>query len=188
MKSLRNEMDLRDSTRELGDAEDALDREEFVDRAEQLSEFQAEISENIQSAIDDIFALPSGAQRFGREIGLLRMVKPVMDAASDILRSPNAGPPAIAAETEAIELLLQTKRGNPNGGGGGGRNPGGGGAAGRASMPALADIGPGSDPSSFVSARPVGQATGHAGREFPEEFKAGLDDYFGSLEGDRRVQ
>jgi hypothetical protein len=34
-----------------------------------------------------------------------------------------------------------------------------------------------------VAARPVGQATGRAGREFPEEFKTGLDQYFSLLEG-----
>ena len=50
---------------------------------------------------------------------------------------------------------------------------------------ALADLGPGSDANSVVSARPVGQATGRAGREFPEEFKSGLDAYFNNLEGTR---
>jgi hypothetical protein len=33
-----------------------------------------------------------------------------------------------------------------------------------------------------VKARPIGQATGRAGREFPEEFKSGLDAYFNNLE------
>jgi hypothetical protein len=33
-----------------------------------------------------------------------------------------------------------------------------------------------------VTARPVGQATGVAGKEFPDEFKSGLDSYFGLLE------
>lgn len=183
MKSLRDEMDLRDSTRELGNSEDAIEHQKFVARAERLASDQASVSENIQSAIDDILELPQGAQRFGKELGLLRQVRPVMDEASDILRSPDAGAPAVAAETEAIELLLQTKRPNPNGGGGGGSNPGGGGTADRASMAALADIGPGGDVAGIVKARPVGQATGHAGREFPEEFKAGLDAYFSNLEG-----
>ncbi len=106
-----------------------------------------------------------------------------MDETCGILNTPDAGPRAIAAETEAIELLLQTKRQNPNGGGGGGSDPGGGGSAARASSAALADIGPGGDPNSEVRARPVGQATGRAGREFPEEFRTGLDAYFSNLEG-----
>ncbi len=41
--------------------------------------------------------------------------------ASVILEAPETGPTAIAAETEAIELLLQSKRINPKGGGGGAR-------------------------------------------------------------------
>jgi len=183
MKSLRDEMDLRDSTRELGNAEDAIKRDEFVTRAERLSDVQDAITENIQSAIDDIVALPDGAQRFSKALGLLSQVRPVMDEASNILASHDAGAPAIAAETEAIELLLQTKRANPNSGGGGGGSPGGGGGAAAASLAALADIGPGGDSAGIVKARPVGQATGHAGREFPEEFKTGLDAYFSNLEG-----
>jgi len=183
MKSLRDEMDLRDSTRELANAEDAIRHDEFVRKAEQLSTDQDAISDNIQSAIDDIVALPNGAQRFGKALGLLWQVRPVMDEASDILASLDVGAPAVAAETEAIELLLQTKRANPNGGGGGGGSPGGGGGAAAASSAALADIGPGGDSAGIVKARPVGQATGHAGREFPEEFKSGLDAYFSNLEG-----
>jgi hypothetical protein len=34
--------------------------------------------------------------------------------------------------------------------------------------------------------RSVGQATGRAGKEFPEEFKVGLDAYFNQLESEPR--
>ncbi|OYW30605.1 MAG: hypothetical protein B7Z47_03430, partial [Chthoniobacter sp. 12-60-6] len=88
---------------------------------------------------------------------------------------------AIAAETEAIELLLQAKR-QGKGGGGGGSNPGGGSGGSAAGDAALADLGPGTDAETNVNARPVGQATGKAGRELPEEFKTGLDAYFNKLE------
>ena len=50
-----------------------------------------------------------------------------MSDATEILARPETGGPAIAAETEAIELLLQSQRINPKGGGGGGSTPGGGG-------------------------------------------------------------
>ena len=69
------------------------------------------------------------------------------------------------------------------GGGGGGSNPGGGGRAATASSAALADLGPGSDAASTAAVRNVGQATGRAGKEFPPEFKAGLDAYFNLVEG-----
>jgi hypothetical protein len=187
MQALRDEMSLRDETRELGASERALDHEEFLEIAEVLAGEQHRIRGNVQGAMDDIHLLPLGAQRFGKELALLGQVVPVMDEAEAILKTPDAGPPAIAAETEAIELLLQTKRQNPNSGGGGGSDPGGGGTAARASSAALTDIGPGSDAGSQVSARPVGQATGRAGREFPEEFRSGLDTYFSNLEGTGRT-
>jgi len=82
----------------------------------------------------------------------------------------------------SIELLLQSKRSGNKSGGGGGSNPGGGGRSGASSESALADFGPGSDAQAVVAARPVGQATGVAGQQFPDEFKSGLDSYFGLLE------
>jgi plasmid stability protein len=133
--------------------------------------------------MEDIRALDDGEKRFPKELRLLAAVTGVMDEAREILATPDAGEKAVAAETEAIELLLQAKRMGKGGGGGGGSNPGGGGTAATASSAALADLGPGSDAASVVAARPVGQATGHAGREFPEEFKSGLDAYFTLLEG-----
>ncbi|HRX54936.1 MAG TPA: hypothetical protein P5016_10515, partial [Verrucomicrobiales bacterium] len=75
------------------------------------------------------------------------------------------------------------RRQNPGGGGGGGSNPGGGGGAATAAMAALNEIGPGVDPSASVQNRNVDQSTGRAGREFPEEFRSGLDAYFNALEG-----
>ena len=57
-----------------------------------------------------------------------RLAGEAMNDATSILGRPDTGPEAIAAETEAIEILLQAERANPkSGGGGGGSNPGGGG-------------------------------------------------------------
>ena len=58
-----------------------------------------------------------------------------MQEAETILAQPETGSTAIAAETEAIELLLQSKRINPKGGGGGGSTPGGAAAARRSIRP-----------------------------------------------------
>ena len=52
-----------------------------------------------------------------------------------------------------------------------------------ATAAALSDLGPGSNADSVTAPRPVAQATGRAGKEFPEEFKPGLDAYFNLLEG-----
>jgi hypothetical protein len=115
-------------------------------------------------------------------VHLLQDVVGVMGETHDILQAPDTGPKAIAAETDVIETLLQAKRSGNKSGGGGGSNPGGGGQAATASESALADFGPGDDTQAVVTARDVGQATGETGREFPDEFKTGLDSYFSLLE------
>lgn len=185
MQSLRDEMKLRDETRELENARPAIKTPEYTKRALLLSGEQTRIAIVTQSAFDDILHLPDGAQKFGRELQLLGAVRHVMDEVVGILDQPDTGAAAIAAETEVIELLLQTKRQNPNGGGGGGSNPGGGGGSATASSAALAELGEANDADAQPELRNVGQATGRAGREFPEEFKAGLDAYFNQLESDR---
>ena len=102
--------------------------------------------------IERIRELPDGEAEFGKEIALLRQVSDVMDDAAGILATPETGAPAIAAETEAIELLLKSKRINPKGGGGGGADPRrrrrggdaglGAGAAGRRAQPEGSPRGP----------------------------------------------
>ena len=183
MRALRDEIKLRDQTRETENARAALDPKKFNDEATLLGENQAGIGTRTKSAADDILALPDGDKKFGKELRLLGSVVAVMDEARGILVAPETGPAAVAAETEAIELLLQTKRmSSKGGGGGGGSNPGGGSRADSATSAALADLGPGSDANAAQTVRPVGQATGRAGKEFPEEFKSGLDAYFGLIE------
>jgi len=181
MKSLRDEMKLRDETRELESAKAALKTGDYGQKSANLASKQFGIQANTRGAFDDILRLPQGNEKFGKELKLLDAVMGVMMEAAGILDQPDTGAPAIAAETEAIELLLQAKR-QGKGGGGGGSNPGGGGTAESASESALADLGPGADAQSNAETRPVGQATGKAGRELPEEFKSGLDAYFNKLE------
>ena len=119
-----------------------------------------------------------------KEIALLSRVEVVMREAEQLLSRPDTGPEPIAAETEAIELLLQTKRINPKGGGGGGASPGGGGT-GTTDESALALLGAGDERNAQANDREVSQSTGVSGSAFPAEFRAGLDTYFGKLEGDR---
>jgi hypothetical protein len=182
MQALRDEMKLRDETRELESAKSAVEADKHAADAKLLAAKQGSIGEHTQSAADDILALPEGATKFTKELRLLGAVVSVMEEAEQLLAAADTGAPAIAAETEAIELLLQAKRMSPKGGGGGGSNPGAGSTAETAGSAALADLGPGADRESVVAARPVGQATGRAGKEFPDEFKTGLDAYFGLLE------
>lgn len=181
VKALRDEMKLRDETRELENAKPALAEGEHAKKSVNLASKQYGIQAAVRGAFDDILKLPQGNEKFGRELKLLNAVQGVMMEAAGILDKADTGAVAVAAETEAIELLLQAKR-QGKGGGGGGSDPGGGGTADSASEAALADLGEGSDAESSAESRPVGQSTGKAGRELPEEFKTGLDTYFNKLE------
>ena len=175
-------MNLRDETREEENAKPALNADKYTTDARGLGDTQADIGNHTASAITDILALPNGESKFDKDVILLKNVVDVMNQTHGILSTPDTGPNAVGAETEAIELLLQSKRSSNKGGGGGGSNPGGGGRSGASTEAALADFGPGSDAQAVVTARPVGQATGVAGQQFPDEFKSGLDSYFGLLE------
>jgi hypothetical protein len=183
MQILRDEMQLRDETREAENSKPAVENHQHKKLALALSETQAGIARNTRGAREDILMLDNGGERFSKEVKLLSAVAHVLDEATLILAKPDTGGEAIAAETEAIELLLQARRPNPKGGGGGGDNPGGGGSGAAASHAALTELGPGSAAETKVDARPVGQATGKAGKQFPEEYKAGLDAFFNALEG-----
>ena len=180
MQILHDEMKLRDETREAEAAKPALDKKDYFKRGTGLALKQDELGRRVFEVARDIARLPN-ANSFGKEMKLLGAVTTVMKDAYEILDKPDTGAPAIAAETEAIELLLQAKR-QGKGGGGGGSNPGGGGTASSASSAALADVGPGSETEAQNVERQVGQSTGKAGKEAPEEFRSGLDAYFNALE------
>ncbi len=101
-----------------------------------------------------------------------------MGDASGILAMADTGAGAIAAETEAIELLLKSKRINPKAGGGGGTSPGGGGQ-GTTNDSALALVGTGVNEKESRERREVQQAVGEnwfpvAGRSFVQDWTSTL--------------
>jgi hypothetical protein len=183
LQILEAEVNLRDATRVAEQARPAIKRDEYITQAERLSETQDELRDRVDKVIDRIGELPDAAANFGKELRLLGAVSQVMTEATDILSQPETGKPAIAAETEAIELLLQSKRINPKGGGGGGSSPGGGGS-GTTTDSALALVGNGSNDKEVKEDRGVSQATGESGASFPEEFRSGLDEFFNRLDKD----
>ena len=188
MKVLEQEISLRAETRTLQQARPAVSGDAYRRRAAPLSDLQARLAERIARVTEKIRDLPRGGAKFGREIVLLTRVGQVMREASGRLAEPETGPLTIAAETEAIELLLQARRVHPQGGGGGGggSSPGGGGS-GMTDQSALARIGSGAEGGRQPVARAVEQATGVSGRKFPEEYRSGLDAYFGALERVREM-
>jgi hypothetical protein len=181
LQILEGEVNLREETRVAEQARPALATQEYRLEAEKLSGTQSGLRERVEKVAQRIQELPDGEREFGYEIRLLGQVETVMQEATDILARPETGSPAMGAETEAIELLLQSRRFNPGGGGGGGSNPGGGGG-GTTLDSALALLGGGVNDKEVREDRGVSQATGDAGPSLPEEFRSGLDEYFNRLE------
>lgn len=183
MRIIEGEMDLREETRGLEQGRAAMPREEFEERAEKQTGTQTDLLKRTLDVVTDIQALPDGEENFAKEIDIVRSAAVAMNDARKLLSEQQTGPATIAAETEAIELLLASKRANPNsgGGGGGGSTPGGGGE-GDTQRAALATLGTTSDARTRVERREVEQASGLMNDRLPEEFREGLDAFFNALE------
>ena len=180
MQILAAEIDLREATRVAEQAKPALKADEFETRAIELSDRQDALHVRCEDLVERILELKDSEELFGKEIALLEKVATIMDETTGILARPETGPEAIAAETEIIELLLQSKRINPKGGGGGGNSPGGGGG-GTTSDAAIALMGKGVNPREKRTRRAVRQVTGQTKSRLPEEYRAGLDEYFNRI-------
>jgi hypothetical protein len=181
LQILEGEVNLREDTRVTEQARAALAKKEYGQQAHKLSGTQNELDQRVVKVTQRIRELKNGEKEFAKEIALLGLVAKVMDEATGILDEPETGNRAIAAETEAIELLLQSRRINPRGGGGGGSTPGGGGT-GKTVDSALALLGGGVNDKEQREDHGVSQTTGDAGPVLPEEFRSGLDEYFNRLE------
>ena len=186
MKILTEEVALRDETRATEQAREQMKKEKHTEAAKAFAVTQQGLTDRTDTVIENIIDLPNGEQEFKKEIAQLANAANAMNDAEEILGSPNTGPEAIAAETEAIEWLLMAKRAG-SGGGGGGSDPGNGSRNGGASTAsALALLGQSNEKKSKVQDRETNQATGKSGRDLPEEFRAGLDRYFEVLEGNQQ--
>jgi hypothetical protein len=181
LQILEAEINLREETRVAEQARTAVDVVKHATEANRLATSQTGIDERVVKVVERIRELPDAENEFAKEIALLNRVSSVMGEAANILAGPETGPPAIAAETEAIELLLQSKRINPRGGGGGGANPGGGGT-GTTQDSALALLGAGLNAKEVRESQDTEQSVGESGNVLPEEFRHGLDQYFSRLE------
>ena len=177
---LESEVNLREETRVGEQARGALSADDYGRQAQELSKSQDGLKVRVDKVIERIGQLPDAESEFAYEINLLGKVAGVMGEATGILARPETGSEAIAAETEAIELLLRSRRINP-GGGGEGANPGGGGT-GKTVDSAMALLGSGVNQKEIREDRGVSQVTGESGPVLPEEFRAGLDEYFNRLE------
>jgi hypothetical protein len=183
LKILEGEVNLREETRVAQQARIAVAEDIHQKESVRLSQIQAQLRERIEMLSGELANLPNAEEAFAAELQLFGAVSLAMQEARFQLDFGETGPTTIAAETEAIELLLQSQRINPKGGGGGtGTSPGGGGT-GSTDQSALALLGTGINQNERQEARDVGQAQGQSStRVLPEEFRAGLDAYFQQLE------
>ena len=186
MKILTEEVALRDETRATEQAREQMKKGKHSEAAKAFAVTQQGLTDRTDTVIEKIIDLPNGEQDFKKEIAQLTNAANAMNDAEEILDTPDTGPKAIAAETEAIEWLLMAKRAGSGGGGGGG-SPGNGSRNGGASTAsALALLGQSDEKKAKVQDRETNQATGKSGRDLPEEFRAGLDRYFEVLEGNQQ--
>ena len=180
LRIINGEIQLREETREVEQAKKALTAEKYSKRSKSLYETQKKLASDSREVAAKIRALPNaGAGLIQAQLQKVIKATVVMDEVQEILSQPDTGPKAIAAITEVIEILLETRR-IPN-------------ApmvmkAPPTSSPALRLLGLGDDSSkAFIEKRVPQQATGKAGRILPEEFRQGLDTYFDALEG-RKIE
>ena len=204
MLILEAETNLREETRVAEQVRPTLDAEAFQTRADRLAVAQQGLAERVGGIVEKL-NMPDGPLRFDeeiermkreilpgrsrqtkfeKEIRLLRQAQAVMAEARGILAGPDTGRRAIAAETEVIELLLQSQFGGGGGGGGSGGSPGGGGTGGTRNA-ALARLGEGVNSQARTEAPEEDQAIGKSGSVLPEEFRDGLDAYFNAFERGR---
>lgn len=174
LRIINRELQLREETRELDQGRGALEDEAFAERGGELGATQHELSQKSRDVAGRIWELP-GAEQFENESAKLINASFVMDEAEALLKKPDPGPPTIAAISEVIEILLETRRAPNTPTVIKSRT---------ATKSALMLVGLGDDEQqAFIEERTPGQATGRAGRTLPEEFRQGLDAYFDALEG-----
>ncbi len=91
-------------------ARPSLSPEDYKQQAGKLAQTQRGLlRDRVGKVITRIRELPDAQADFGKEIHLLQSVAMVMDETAGILSRPNTGRAAIGAETEVIELLLQSQ-------------------------------------------------------------------------------
>jgi hypothetical protein len=182
LQILEAEVNLREETRVAEQSKKGVEQKVFEESATKLGDKQGVLADRVEKVIGRIEQLPEAQVHFEKEMQLLAQVTDVMQQAEDLLYTHETGAITIAAETEAIELLLQSKKINPKArGGGGGSSPGGGGE-GTTSDLAMALSGAGTNEKEDREYRETQSTTGETGAQLPEEFRSGLDQYFNTLE------
>lgn len=182
LRILKAETDLRQRTRTTEPLRDVVGIDEYAKQAGDLLRTQTQLRQRTEAVIRRVNELQGkdGAD-FAKDRERLLNAEHAMQDAVNQLGIPETGPATIAAQTEAIEALLATRRGGQQRKGGGGNMPGGnrtGGSTDRHAS-ALSGIGEGL----AAEDRFTDQSSGAIESPVPVEYRAELDAYFNALEG-----
>ncbi len=178
---ITQEVALRTETREAEAAKPALAPDVYESRAAELETFQERLRADLDDVISKVENLPNAESSFANQLKLFRFSSDVMREARAELSRPNTGDEAVAAQTEVIELLLQSQRNSDNQSSSSNSS-----ASGQSDERNEEDAGSNSaeKEESEVGAdrsRDINTTTGREGRELPDEFRFGLDQYFNQL-------
>ena len=113
LRQVEDEMNLRDETRGFNLSRKAMSSDEQQQRNDGLTVYQMAVQERSLDTIDNIRQLADGEQHFGRTLGKLRKAVQSMDEATGMLFDSTTDAPVLAAESAAIEALLESRRFTP---------------------------------------------------------------------------
>jgi hypothetical protein len=179
------EMILRDLTREAEQARSALGADAHRERSLELYEQQDGLADRLDNLMNQMRKLPDGSRTFGTEIRMMASSRRAMVDAAEWMLDGETGRDTLAAETEAIELLLQSRRAGGSGGGGKSSASPGGGNGGTEATDALALSGRAAGSNERGEARGMKRAGRGEPSKIPVEFQESLERYFEGLEAER---
>ena len=179
------EMILRDLTREAEQARSALGEAAHRERSLELYDQQDGLADRLDNLMNQMRKLPDGSRTFGAEIRMMASSRRAMVDAAEWMLEGETGRDTLAAETEAIELLLQSRRAGGSGGGGKSSASPGGGNGGTEATDALALSGRAAGANEQGEARGMKRAGRGEPSKIPVEFQESLERYFEGLEAER---
>ncbi|MCO8120153.1 hypothetical protein NHH03_00265 [Stieleria sp. TO1_6] len=181
LRVLESEVNLREQTRVVDQGRGAMQQEQYSTAALRLGDQQTLIRDRLEVVVEDVNALPGALLDFAGELEVLQAAVSAMDDAKTLLIAPDTGPPVIAAQTEAIELLLRSSKVNPASGsdsGGGAQSSSGG----ETDQVAALLIGRGLNELAGERVSETELSVGRDRGQVPEQWREGLDRYFQQLE------
>ena len=181
LRILEAEVNLREQTRVAEQGRQTMADDDYRSEAIRLSESQDILRDRLDVVVHGIESLPNSMVNFADDIEVLGLASSAMVDAAKTLISPETGPVAIAAQTEAIELLLRSSKVSPEGGGGSGGSAGGG-NGGETDQAAAVLLGRGLNELAISRELDTQLSVGRDSGEVPEQWRAGLNEYFNRLE------